>query len=56
LLLEGGPDATASIMTADDDVLDLKHFYCELNNGKTIYIGVIDEIGNVPVNENLTRH
>ncbi len=55
LILHRRHDSTAAIMTTDDNVLDLEDFHGEVNNRKTIQVGVDHDIGNITVDKYLTR-
>src|SRR4051812_8021499 len=55
IVTQRGTDATAAVVAADDDMLDLQHLDSELQNRKTVEIGVDDYVGDVPMNEQLAR-
>ena len=46
-------DSTATVMSADDDVLDLKYIDCVLQYREAIEVRVDDQIRDVPVDEHL---
>ena len=48
-------DATTAIMAADNNMLNFKHLNSIVNDGKTIQIGMHNNIGNITVNKHLTR-
>ena len=50
---EGGADAAAAVMSADDDVLHLKHVDRKLEHRQAVEIGVDHEVGDVAVHEEL---
>ena len=43
-------------MAADDDVFDLEDVHGELQHGKTIEVGVYDDVGDVAMDEQLAGH
>jgi hypothetical protein len=43
--------AAASIVTAHNDVLDVQHIYGELKGAEAVQIGMNDQVGDIPVNE-----
>jgi len=45
---------TTAIVTRHHDVFDLQFLDCELNDGQTVQIVMRDDVGNVPVHEQLT--
>ena len=49
------PDASAIIMTANNDVPDFQHVNRELDHGHAIEVGMLDDIGYIAVNEHLSR-
>ena len=55
LILHRGLDAAAAIVTADDDVLHLEHFYRVLQHGEAVEIGMYHQIGDVAVDEDVPR-
>ena len=42
-------------MAADDDMANLKHADGEINNGHAVQIAFIDDVGDVAMNEQLSR-
>src|SRR5205807_3588723 len=48
-------DAGATIMAANDDVSDFQHVNRKLHHGHTVEVSVLDDIGDVAVNEHLSR-
>src|SRR4051812_24444105 len=54
-VFERGTDTATTIVTAHDDMLDVKHIDRVLQDGETIEIGVHDQIGDIPMHEHLTR-
>src|SRR6187399_1662680 len=50
-IVECGFHTAAVVMTADDDVLDSEDLNRELQDRETVHVRVIDEIGDVAVDE-----
>lgn len=50
-VFEGGLDATAAVVAADDDVFYLEHIDGVLEDGEEIEIGFLDDVGDVAVDE-----
>ncbi len=51
MLLQSGPDATASIMSADNNMLDLEYLNGKLDYGETIQVGMHNHVGNIAMNK-----
>src|ERR1043166_2793147 len=48
-------DAGATVMATNDDVLNLQHIHSELQHGHAIEVGMLNYIGNIAMNEHLSR-
>jgi hypothetical protein len=48
-----GLHAATAVVPADDDVAHLQNIHGELHGGQAVQVGMNDEIGDVPVNEQL---
>lgn len=55
VIFQGGPDAAAPVVTAHDDVADFEDIDCVLHDGEDVEIALLDDIGDVPVDEDLAR-
>src|SRR5262249_36005867 len=55
LALVGGAHAAAAVVADDEYVLDLQSLDRVLEHGQAVEIGVHDDIGDVAVDEHLTR-
>ena len=55
ILREGDPNAAASVVADDHDVLHFEDIDGKLDDGKAVEIGVNDEVGDVPVDEEFSR-
>ena len=53
---ERGGDTSASVVTANDDVLNLEFVYREVDHRKTIEIAVHNQVGNIAMHEDFTWH
>jgi hypothetical protein len=51
IALDGGADAAATVVAADDDVADFENIDGELHHGEAIEVGMDDEIGDIAVDE-----
>lgn len=49
----GGLDATTAVVAAYNDVLDLEVAHGVVDDGHDVQVNVVDEVGNVAVNEHL---
>lgn len=54
LILHGRLHPAAAVVPADDDVLDLQDFHGELQHGETVEIGMHHDVGDVPMDEQLS--
>lgn len=52
---QGGLDAAAVVMAADDDVLDVQVAHGVVDDGHDVQVGVGDDVGDVAVDEDLAR-
>jgi hypothetical protein len=52
---DGRLDTAATIVTADDDVTHLQDIHRKLDNRQTVEVGMHDQVGDIPVNEELAR-
>ena len=50
-----GLHAAAPVVSADDDVADLQDIHRKLHDRQTVQVGVHDQIGDVPVDEQFAR-
>src|SRR6266487_852096 len=55
LMLERRADAAAVIVSTNDDMTDAQHVDRELQNGKAVQVGVRHHVGNIAVDEDLSR-
>ncbi len=54
-LLYRSGDPSTTVMTTNDDVLDLKHVNRILNHGKAVEIRVDHKVGHIAMNKKLAR-
>ncbi len=54
-VLQRRPHAAAAVVPGDDDVPHLEHIHRELEDRETVEIGVHDQVGDVPMHEQLAR-
>jgi hypothetical protein len=54
-LLERRDNATAPVMAADNDVLHLQDVDGVLQNAQAVQVGVDDQVGHIPVDEEFSR-
>ncbi len=50
--IHGCTHATATVMTANDDVFDLQRFHRKFKHGKQIEISTMNKVGDVAMDEN----
>src|SRR5258707_5018460 len=55
-ILQRRQDAAATVVAADDDVLNAQHVNSELNCRKTVEVGMHHDISNVAVHKHLAGH
>jgi hypothetical protein len=53
--IHGCTHATATVMTANDDVFDLQRFHRKFKHGKQIEISTMNKVGDVAMDENFPR-
>ena len=55
LSIEGGLDAAAAVVAADNDVFHLQHLDGILDNGEAVEVGMNYDVGNVAMHKNFAR-
>src|SRR5690606_11967848 len=55
VVAHGGPNATTAVVAGDQNVLDLEYVHRELDDRKTVEVGVQHDVGDVAVDEQIAR-
>ncbi len=55
VVAHGGPYAAAAVVAGDQNVLDLEYVHRELDDRKTVEVGVQHDVGDVAVDEQVAR-
>ena len=55
LAVNGRPDTATTVMTTDNNVLDFQDINGILQHGQAVQIGVNNKVGDIAVDEHLTR-